>query len=139
MTRRQLREETFRALFQYEFYSDEEDSRLQEKQMCFFVEEDPGFEADETERQEAIERVRDLAGHVGEIDEMLNGVSGDWKTGRMNKVDLALLRLAVYEITVEGTQPGIAINEAVELAKRYGTDDSGRFVNGVLGRIARQP
>ena len=138
MTRRQLREETFKALFQYEFYNDEEDDGLKARQMRFFVDEDQDFEADEAQRNEIAERVAEIAGYVREIDDRINAVSGDWKTTRMNKVDLALLRLAVYEMTVERLEEKIAINEAVELAKAYGTDDSGRFVNGVLGRIVRQ-
>ncbi len=138
MTRRQLREETFKALFQYEFYKDEEDGDLKARQMRFFVEEDMDFAADEKQREEIAERVVEIAGYVDEIDARINEISDDWKTSRMNRVDLTLLRLAVYEMTVERLEEKIAINEAVELAKLYGTDDSGRFVNGVLGRIVRK-
>ena len=74
-----------------------------------------------------------------EIDRILNENAKGWKTSRMNKVDLTILRLAVYELKWDDEIPvGVAINEAVELAKRFGGDDSPAFVNGVLGRVAEQ-
>ncbi|MDO4616520.1 MAG: transcription antitermination factor NusB [Lachnospiraceae bacterium] len=73
-----------------------------------------------------------------EIDELINSSSKGWKTGRMNKVDLSILRLAAYEVKYDDRVPvGVAINEAVELAKKYGGDNSPAFINGVLGKIAR--
>ena len=74
-----------------------------------------------------------------EIDGILNENAKGWKTARMNKVDLTILRLAVYEINWDEEIPvGVAINEAVELAKKFSGDDSPAFVNGVLGRIAQE-
>ena len=73
-----------------------------------------------------------------EIDELINQYAKGWKTTRMNKVDLAILRLAVYEMKWDEEVPvGVAINEAVELAKRFSGGDSPSFINGVLGKIAR--
>ena len=67
----------------------------------------------------------------------INEVSKGWKTIRMGKVDLTLIRLAVYEIRFEEEIPvKVSINEAVELAKKYGTDDSPAFVNGILAKFA---
>lgn len=67
---------------------------------------------------------------------MVNQVAQGWKTSRMGKADLAIIRLAVYEMKFEEDVPeGVAINEAVELAKSYGTDDSPSFVNGVLAKL----
>ena len=75
---------------------------------------------------------------VEEIDEILNTHTTGWKTTRMNKVDLTILRLAVYEIQWDEDVPaGVAINEAVELAKKYSGEEGPSFVNGVLGKIAR--
>ena len=72
-----------------------------------------------------------------EIDEILNSTSKGWKTKRMSKVDLTILRLAVYEMLFDPDVPtGVAINEAVELAKQFGGDDSASFINGILGKIA---
>ncbi|MCI8490753.1 MAG: transcription antitermination factor NusB [Lachnospiraceae bacterium] len=129
MTRREIREEIFRLLFRIEFYSEEE----LEEQLQFTADEGEASEADAAYIQN---KIRDLAGRVTEIDDMINAVARGWKTGRMGKVDLTLIRLAVYEIKFEEDIPtGVAINEAVELAKRYGTDGSSSFVNGILAKI----
>ncbi len=83
--------------------------------------------------------VRGVMEHREEIDERLVATSENWSVDRMPVVDRALLRLAVYEMVyVDEVPVSVAINEAVELAKAYGgEDESPRFVNGVLGRIAR--
>ena len=83
--------------------------------------------------------VRGVMEHRDEIDERLVATSENWSVDRMPVVDRALLRLAVYEMVyVDEVPVSVAINEAVELAKAYGgEDESPRFVNGVLGRIAR--
>ena len=68
---------------------------------------------------------------------MINEKTQSWETGRMGKVDLTLLRLAVYEIKYDEEIPtGVAINEAVELAKKFGQENSASFVNGVLAKFA---
>ena len=69
---------------------------------------------------------------------MINKQAKGWTTQRMGKVDLTILRLAVYEIIYDENVPvGVAINEAVELAKRYGQDESSGFVNGILAKFAK--
>ena len=74
-----------------------------------------------------------------EIDRIINENAKGWKTARMNKVDLTILRLAVYEMKWDEEIPtGVAINEAVELAKKFSGNDGPSFVNGVLGKIAQQ-
>ena len=74
--------------------------------------------------------------HLAEIDEAIDAVAEGWKTGRMGKVGLTLIRLAVYEMKYDEDVPvGVAINEAVELAKKYGTDESPAFINGVLAKL----
>ena len=73
---------------------------------------------------------------VEEIDELLNTNTTGWKTARMNKVDLTILRLAIYELKWDEDVPvGVAINEAVELAKKYSSEEGPSFVNGVLGKL----
>ena len=80
-----------------------------------------------------------VAARVPEIDSMLNEIAKGWKTSRMSKVDLTVLRLAVYEMKWDEDIPeGVAINEAVELAKRFGGENSSSFVNGILGKLAKQ-
>ena len=71
-----------------------------------------------------------------ELDNQIDAVADKWKTNRMTKVDLTVIRLATYEILHDDDVPtGVAINEAVELAKRYGTDQSPAFVNAVLAKL----
>ena len=72
-----------------------------------------------------------------DLDAQIDGVADKWKTERMTKVDLTVIRLAAYEILYDEEVPtGVAINEAVELAKRYGTDQSPSFVNAILAKLA---
>lgn len=73
-----------------------------------------------------------------EIDRTIAALTTDWPLERLANTDRTVLRLAAYELLHTDTPPQVVINEAVELAKRYGTEDSGRFVNGVLGAIARR-
>jgi len=85
----------------------------------------------------AREIVDGVTDHRDEIDELIMSYAQGWTLDRMPHVDLALLRLASWEILYNAEVPtAVAIDEAVELAKEYSTDDSGRFVNGVLGKIA---
>lgn len=85
----------------------------------------------------AREIVDGVADHQEEIDELISSYAQAWAIDRMPNIDRALLRLAAWEILHNPEVPAaVAIDEAVELAKEYSTDDSGRFVNGVLGRIA---
>lgn len=82
--------------------------------------------------------VRGTAAHVKEIDQLLASRAEGWELERLASVDRNLLRLAAYELLYEpGVPEGVAINEAVDLAKIYGTDESGKFVNGLLGTLAR--
>ncbi|MEH2942901.1 transcription antitermination factor NusB [Lachnospiraceae bacterium KK002] len=130
MSRREIREQIFKLLFRAEFYEAEE---LPEQLQLFLEEPDRKEEKDTLYIQDKFEQI--LARLSG-IDEMINQVAQGWKTSRMGKVDLTLIRLAVYEMKYEEDVPvGVAINEAVELAKSYGTDDSASFVNGILAKL----
>ena len=131
MSRRKLRENIFKLLFLSEFNSDEE---MPEQLSLFFDSITALSSEDQQYMQEKYEQVKE---HLKTIDEMLNENASSWKTTRMSKVDLAILRLAVYEVKFDADiPPSAAINEAVELAKRFGGDDSSTFVNGILGVIA---
>ena len=82
--------------------------------------------------------VRGVASHSRSIDELIGRCSLNWKLSRMGRVDRNILRLAAYELAFEPDVPSKAtLNEAIEMAKRYGTEDSGKFVNGILDRIAQ--
>ncbi|MCC6094863.1 MAG: transcription antitermination factor NusB [Eubacterium sp.] len=160
MIRTQLRETIFRLLFMNQFngkeemkeqvtlYLDEMRAGLVEMPFASYEnkeeerENNPAFanaedvtQEDEKYIREKLEKILD---RIPEIDERLNEASRNWKTTRMGKVDLSVLRLAVYELLYDESVPtGVAIDEAVEIAKHYGGDESGAFVNGVLGHIAR--
>lgn len=130
MTRREIRENIFRILFRIDFY----DAQELEEQLKYETDREGEPDGDDLYIQEKINAIAEKA---EELDAMINEVAKGWKTARMGKVDLTLLRLAVYEIKFEEDIPtGVAINEAVELAKKYGTDDSPSFVNGILAKIA---
>lgn len=80
-----------------------------------------------------------LAGHTGEIDRSIAGAVRHWEAGRMARVDDCILRLGVCELFAFPDIPAaVSINEAIELAKKYSTEQSGRFVNGILDAIASQ-
>lgn len=130
MSRREIREQIFKLLFRTEFY--EKDELLEQRQL--FLEE---LGQEENKDTAYIKRkYEDILEHLTEIDAMVNEVAQGWKTSRMGRVDLTLIRLAVYEMKFEEDVPaGVAINEAVELAKSYGTDDSSSFVNGILAKL----
>lgn len=131
MTRRQLRENVFKMLFRVEFHDDKE---LPEQLILFEDELEP---ISEDEKIYMTNKYKDIYAHIEELDAAINEVSKGWKTIRMGKVDLTLIRLAVYEIRFEEEIPvKVSINEAVELAKKYGMDDSPAFVNGILAKFA---
>jgi N utilization substance protein B len=79
-----------------------------------------------------------IASNLEAVDATITKSSDHWRLDRMSRVDRNILRIGVHEIlNTEGTPPRVAINEAVELAKRFGTAESAAFVNGVLDRVAR--
>ncbi len=130
MSRREIREQIFKLLFRVEFH--ERDGL--EEQIQLFLEGLPQGKESELRYMEG--KFRDIVARLEEIDQQVNERAHGWKTTRMGKADLALIRLAVYEMKYEEDIPqGVAINEAVELAKSYGTDDSPSFVNGILAKL----
>ena len=130
MGRSELREHIFRILFRIEFQPKKE----MEEQLALYLEELES--AKDTEKEYIRTKYAAIAEKVEMIDEKIDASVTGWKTSRMGKVDLTILRLAVYEIEWDEEVPqGVAINEAVELAKRYGGEESPSFINGVLGKI----
>ena len=84
-------------------------------------------------------RCQSVLERLGEIDRLINDNTEGWNTSRMGKVELTVLRLAVYEMRIDDDIPvGVAIDEAVEIAKKYGQENSGAFVNAILAKIAKQ-
>lgn len=131
MGRRELREHIFRLLFRVEFHPDGE----MDEQIALYMEHLQT--AEEKDRAYIIDKVNAVREKLSGIDDMINEAVEGWSTERMMKVDLTVIRLAVYEMKYDENIPvGVAINEAVELVKRYGTDQSPSFVNGVLAKLA---
>ena len=131
MTRRELREQIFKFIFRVEFNSIEE---MPEQQRLFL--EDEELQINEKDSEYISAKSNKIIEMINQIDELINNHAKGWTTERMGKVDLAIIRLAVYEIKYDDDVPtGVAINEAVELAKKFGQDESSGFVNGVLAKF----
>ncbi len=131
MGRREQREHIFQLLFLAEF----NDTQEMPKQQELYLEGQENLKV--KDRLYIQDKFAKIAERISQLDQVLNAVSRGWKTTRMGKVDLAILRLASYEIIYDEDVPaGVAINEAVELAKKFGGDDSASFINGVLGKVA---
>ncbi|NLJ90894.1 MAG: transcription antitermination factor NusB [Clostridiales bacterium] len=145
MTRRQAREHLFIMLFRKEFHKKEE--LLEQVDLYFESSKDLGeddLEAYEKElkgfRDKDIEELRSkfskILEKLDEIDETISSISTGWNLNRMGKVDLTVMRIAVYEIKFDETIPDVvSVNEAVEIAKKFGEETSGSFVNGVLAKL----
>ena len=131
MSRRELREQIFKFIFREEFNDRDE---MPEQERFFF--EDDELMADEKDAAYISQKGKRIIEKLDELDAMINKQAKGWTTQRMGKVDLTILRLAVYEIAFDEDVPaGVAINEAVELAKRFGQEESSGFVNGVLAKF----
>ena len=149
MTRRELREHCFKLLFCADFYPTDE---MQEQVDVYFTE--PKEEDDVPSGigdiihnpmldtfdggyvKSKVEKILDV---LPELDKAIDGVAQGWTTRRMGKVELTILRLALYEIKHDDDVPEkVAINEAVELAKKYDTEKSAGFVNGILNSVAKE-
>ena len=130
MSRSELREHIFRMLFRIEFDNEEE---MKEQEKLYFDLLEP---VSEKEQEYILNKYKAIVDKLSEIDKVLNELSTGWKTSRMNRVDLTILRLAIYEVKWDEDVPtAVAINEAVELAKKYSSDSGPSFVNGVLAKV----
>ena len=154
MTRRELREHVFRILFACEFlrshrqdapYMWPDQAAVSEQIDLYFTHESgeelefPPCEVQPQDQDEVRQRALEVCAKVPEIDRILDETWTGWKTGRMARTDLCILRVAVYELLFDEHIPaGVAINEAVLLAKKFGGEDSSSFVNGILAKIQRQ-
>lgn len=131
MSRRELRESIFLLLFRIEFNTREE---LQEQAEMFLEEKPDISEADSAYIRNKVDAILDIQ---DEIDRTIMKICTGWRLERLGKTELAILRLAVYEMEKDEDIPkGVAINEALELAKIYCSEDAPRFINGVLAKLA---
>lgn len=131
MTRRECREHLMIMMFQREFHTEEE---LPEQVQYYLEHIEEPKSGDLAYIKEKYEKA---VACIPEIDAMLEEVSEGWKVKRMGKIEVAIMRLAVYEMKYDEEIPvRVAINEAVEIAKTYGQDSAPAFVNGILAKVA---
>ncbi len=133
MGRREMREHIFKLLFLREF---NEAAEMPEQIKLYFDNMEELAPAEQAYMEDKYKKIQE---HLEEIDQLLNEISTGWKTKRMGRVDLNILRLAVYEMKYDEDVPvKVAINEAVEIGKTFGGEDSASFINGILGKVARE-
>lgn len=146
MTRREMREHCFKMLFCVDFYPADETAQQIEQYFSSPSEDEmiPGGGTEILHKAEVKPedetflktRVEKMVIRVPELDERINQVAKGWKTGRMGKAELTILRLALFEILYDEDIPNkVAINEAVDLAKKFGEVDAPAFINGVLAKL----
>ncbi|MBO4514456.1 MAG: transcription antitermination factor NusB [Lachnospiraceae bacterium] len=134
MGRHEQREQLFMLLFRVEFNSPED---MPEQVKLFFEDEERSDAADFAES--ITQRYEKVLEKLPELDALLNEKTEKWNTKRIGKVELTVLRLALYEMLFDDEIPeGVAIDEAVTIAKKYGQDSAGAFVNGVLAKFVKK-
>jgi N utilization substance protein B len=139
ITRRQAREITLCLVFDFGFNSDEKPEELLDLYITYFPETDEEKMTEQIRENEYISNAYfGVAENITQLDEVIANCSLKWKTERISRVCMSILRLAVYELLYMDEIPSeVTVNEAVELAKKYDTDDSYTFVNGVLGAVIK--
>ena len=142
MKRSQIREQIFKLLFRVEFNKSED----MPEQIELFM-ETPTLDIDEKEYEEVslteqeekyiLQKYEDIVSHISEIDEIISDTAKGWTSDRIGKVELTILRLAIFEIKYDDDIPvSVAIDQAVELSKKFGRDESYSFINGILAKLA---
>ena len=135
MSRRTEREAVFKLIFRREFNSEEE---MKDQLAYFFKDNEESGKLSDDEQKKVEERYDLVSSRMDEIDEIISSKAEGWNISRMGKVELAIIRLAVFEIRFDEDIPDlVAIDEAVELAKKFGGDQAPSFINGVLARIVK--
>ena len=133
MNRSEIREEAFKLIYSLEIQKKEPI----EEQIELYI------ESNDIDNKKAIEYIEDAVNGIEKNKEVITekiekNLKQDWKIDRISKVDLAILKLAIYEIKYKDIPFKVVINEAVELAKKYGEDNSKNFVNGILASIVKE-
>lgn len=133
MSRRKAREVAVQALFQLDFNQVNTETAMEA-----VINEHEGIS--EGSRQYAQKLINGTQHSLAEIDAIISSSSNEWKLDRMAAVDRNIARIAIYEMKFSEEQlpPNVAINEAVEVAKTFGSEDSSRFINGILGSLVKK-
>ncbi|MBO5143319.1 MAG: transcription antitermination factor NusB [Clostridia bacterium] len=136
MSRKVAREVAFKIVFELAFQNDEEAAKLYEKMIEASEEK---FEITEEDNLYINEMIDGIQSNESSIDEQIKSHLKDWSFDRLSKIDLAILRLAIYEINYREDIPcKVSVNEAVELAKIFGEDSSPAFINGILAEVLKE-
>ena len=133
MNRSEIREQAFKLIYSLEIQKKED---LQEQIELY-------IESNNITNKDAIEYIEDAVLGINKNKEEITKsiekyLKSDWKIDRISKIDLAILKLAIYEINYKDLPFKVVINEAVELAKKYGEDTSKNFINGILASIVKE-
>lgn len=133
MNRSAAREETFKLLYSLEV----------QKKENFEEQTELYLESEEIEDKDIITYIKSTISGIEKnsediIDKISKNLKSDWKIDRISKIDLVLLKLAIYEIIYTDTPYKVAINEAIELSKKYGEENSSNFINGILASIVKE-
>ena len=136
MTRREAREHIFKILFRRDFYAAEEWKEQAERYLDLLTPRDSQAALTREERTAILDKALAICEKADELDARIDAAAEGWKTKRMGRVDVTVLRLALYEMEYDDNIPTkVAINEAVEIARKFGGDESPGFVNGILARL----
>lgn len=131
MGRKIARESTMKLLYQMDINDD-----FSEKEISIFLENNE-LKSDEIEYINEV--VKGINENIEEIDSYIEKYSEGWKIKRLARIDLAILRIAIYEIMhKEDMPPQVSINEAVDVSKKYSTDESSKYINGLLGTFLKE-
>lgn len=129
MSRREIREHVIKMLYCSGFHEEQE----MEEQISMYIDK---VLMPVSQRDYFIKRYKEVKEQLSQIDEIISEKSVGWSIARMAKIDLNILRLAVYEIKFDDSIPvKVSIDEAVEIAKVYGGDSSPSFINGILAKV----
>lgn len=130
MSRRLARQVAFQTLFQIDLSKSDVDEALAQRLT------DAGLSADNEQYVKTV--VHGVSQQLNALDAQIRAISQGWEVHRLGFIDRSILRLAIYEIVFMDAIPvGVTVNEAVELAKEFGDDESSRFINGLLGTVVR--
>ena len=130
MKRSAIREAAFKLIYSFEI---QEPENLEEQIDLYLECEEI---TDKEAKEYIVDAINGIRKHIDEINNLIKkNLKADWTIERISKVDFSILKLAIYEIKYKGIPYKVAINEAVELAKKYGEDSSKNFVNGILASV----
>lgn len=136
--RHEARKLALQVLFEWSFLSSEIDEMVRRHVEQFGTDEDAGNEIKEFDEKLASTITKGVTDHIDELDEIIAKSAPEWPINQIAKIDLEILRMSIFELYIaKEVPPKVAIDEAIELGKEYGGENSGKFINGVLGTVVK--